>query len=91
VRCIQLAWDGGELFIDAFDKNIDVRKQLEIFMERGALVAFNAGFEYSWIKYHYNLDLNLVDSAHYRMASLGGGLYSLENIIKWDFNHQLNR
>ena len=81
VRCLQLAWDGGELFIDAFDDTIDVRKQLEVFMERGALVAFNAGFEHSWIKHHYHLDLDVVGSTHYRMATVGGRIYSREKIL----------
>ena len=92
VRCIQIAWDGGETFIDAFkESKTDVLARLKGFNAKGALVAFNSGFEWSWIKYHYGLDLDLVDSAHYRMAALGGRIYSLENIIKWDFNHQLDK
>ena len=92
IRCIQLAWDGGELFMDVNKSSqADIIRRLKTFSDGGALVAFNAGFEHHWIKHHYNLTLDLVDVVHYRMATVGGGIYSLENIIKWDFNHQLSK
>jgi len=60
----------------------------KLFEQRGPWVVFNSGFEMRWFV-AANARPDIVDVGHLRRARMGGGRFSLADMVLWDLEQKL--
>jgi len=89
VRLVSLCNDKCRYLVD-FDKiKGGFRRTANIF-EGGSWVVFNAGFENRWFL-DAGYDVRCLDVGYLRRAILGGGSYSLKQLLLWDLAHDMDK
>jgi DNA polymerase-1 len=89
VRLVSLSNDRCGYLVD-FDKIKGGFRAVAKLFEGGSWVSFNAGFENRWF-YDAGAEVNTLDVGNLRRAILGGGTYSLKQLLLWDLDHDMSK
>jgi len=90
VRLVTLANKSRRYLVDFNRIRGGFKACAHLFEARGIWVVFNAGFELSW--FHDAGTAPVIwDVAYIRKAILGGGSYSLKQLVLWDLDIEMNK
>jgi len=89
VRLVSLCNDKASYLVD-FDKMKGGFRAVAHMFKGGQWVVFNAGFENRWFM-DAGLSINCLDVANLRRAILGGGGYSLKQVVLWDLEIDMSK
>jgi DNA polymerase-1 len=88
-RLVTLCNDKCRYLID-FDKFPGGFRRVAHLFKDGQWVVFNASFENSFFA-DAGVNINCLDVGNLRRAILGGGGYSLKQVLAWDLDHQMDK
>jgi DNA polymerase-1 len=88
-RLVSLCNDKCHYLVDFDEIKGGFRKVAHLF-EGGSWVCFNAGFENRWF-YDGGAKVDCLDVGNLRRAILGGGNFSLKQVLSWDLDHDMDK
>ena len=89
VRLVSLCNDKCHYLVD-FDKIEGGFRAVAKLFKGGQWGVFNAGFEGRWFQ-DAGVRVDCLDVGNLRRAILGGGIYSLKQLLLWDLSHDMDK
>jgi len=90
VRLVQL-FDGKHGYVVDFDKIKGGFEAVASLFDKGEWIVFNSGFELRWFIAAGASQVRCRDVAYLRCAILGGGRYSLKQVVAWDLEREMDK